>query len=75
MIAEKTIYHNSRSFIPDRVVIKNNQATVIDYKSGAQEEKHKKQINTYADLLLKMGYKDVKKYLLYTTDLAVVEVN
>ncbi|MFV0482703.1 MAG: UvrD-helicase domain-containing protein [Bacteroidales bacterium] len=36
---------------PDRIVIKNNKCTVIDFKFGKPESKHKKQIEYYKQLL------------------------
>ncbi len=50
---------------PDRVIIKGNEAKVIDYKTGVEKEEHKKQISKYAETLMEMGYKNVTKYLLY----------
>lgn len=50
---------------PDRVIIKNKEAIVIDYKTGAEKEEYKKQVRQYADKLEQMGYSSVLKYLLY----------
>ncbi|MFV0345289.1 MAG: UvrD-helicase domain-containing protein [Bacteroidales bacterium] len=36
---------------PDRIVIKDNKCTVIDFKFGKPESKHKKQIDYYEQLL------------------------
>jgi ATP-dependent helicase/nuclease subunit A len=60
---------------PDRVIIKDDEAIVIDYKTGIEKEKNKKQVSDYMQLLLKMGLKNVKGYLLYTENMKVVEVN
>ena len=51
--------------IPDRIAIQDNQATIIDYKTGNKEAKHQKQIQNYASILEKMGYTVVKKILVY----------
>jgi len=50
---------------PDRVIIRGGQAVVVDYKTGRPMEKYKNQLLKYAEYLEAMGYKDVKKYLLY----------
>ena len=51
---------------PDRVLIKGNNAVVIDYKFTAQQqESHKQQIREYKSYLEKMGYSDVQGYLWY----------
>ena len=48
----------------DRVVIKEDHATVIDFKSGQPRNEDNRQLNEYATLLSEMGYK-VQGYLLY----------
>lgn len=50
---------------PDRVLIKGNEAIVIDYKTGIAKDEHKEQITKYAETLVEMGYSVIKKYLLY----------
>jgi ATP-dependent helicase/nuclease subunit A len=51
---------------PDRVMIKNGQVIVIDYKSGEiKRQDHEKQLREYMDLIKEMGYQDVKGYLCY----------
>ena len=50
---------------PDRVMIKGNEAVVVDYKFGRQNDEHDKQVRRYMELLTKMGYENVKGYLWY----------
>jgi len=50
---------------PDRVMIHEGKVVVIDYKTGIQEPKHEKQVESYMKLLSSMGYQDVSGYLLY----------
>lgn len=50
---------------PDRVLIGENQAIVIDFKFGLPTPKHRKQVEQYKKLLLDMGYTEVKAYLWY----------
>jgi len=50
---------------PDRVIIKGDRAVVVDYKTGRPMEKYKTQVTQYAAWLEELGYRDVKKYLLY----------
>ena len=63
---ERDIIHNGRSWRPDRVMIRGEEAVVVDYKFGFNATtSHHKQIERYADLLRKMGYKKVSGYLWY----------
>ncbi len=59
---------------PDRVLIKKNHAVIIDYKTGAKEQKHEDQITHYARVLESIGYSPVEKYLLYINELSIMKV-
>jgi ATP-dependent helicase/nuclease subunit A len=60
---------------PDRVILDQNHAIVIDYKTGKESESHAVQLNLYEKVLIEMGYDSVKKILLYTEPIVkVVEV-
>ncbi|MET2986643.1 UvrD-helicase domain-containing protein [Aureibaculum conchae] len=52
--------------IPDRLVIDNqNNATIIDYKTGKPEKKHHHQLNNYARAVSQLGFSVDKKILVY----------
>jgi ATP-dependent exoDNAse (exonuclease V) beta subunit len=51
---------------PDRVIIDNGKAIIIDYKTGEQRKRYEEQVRSYAGLLKEMGYSEVEGYLLYT---------
>jgi RecB family exonuclease len=61
--------------IPDRVVFLNDEAVIIDYKTGAVLEKHRSQLNKYEDLLVSMRIKVSEKVLIYTDSLEIVKWN
>lgn len=61
-------------FRPDRVLIKEKSAVVIDYKTGEVKSKHKEQILKYSDLLIEMGYAVTEKLLVYIEDEKVINV-
>jgi ATP-dependent helicase/nuclease subunit A len=52
-------------FRPDRVVLMEDHAVVIDYKTGKQYKKHLAQMDIYGNLLRQMGYPQVKMFILY----------
>ena len=74
VINERKIYQDGRIYIPDRIMIKDNQAMVIDYKREKQDKKHHRQVNEYALLLTKMGFEIVGKYLIYIDETLLIEV-
>lgn len=53
------------NLIPDRVLIKDKQAYLLDYKTGKPEEKYIQQLAKYEDSLKEMGYEVAKKVILY----------
>jgi ATP-dependent helicase/nuclease subunit A len=59
---------------PDRVVIKDRTAVIIDYKTGAEKKTHAQQIIGYGDLLAQLGYTVTEKLLVYLEDEKVVSV-
>ncbi|MFZ2283705.1 MAG: UvrD-helicase domain-containing protein [Lutibacter sp.] len=59
--------------IPDRLIFNENKVTVIDYKTGKPDEKHRHQINTYALALENLNYCVEKKLLVYITDEILIE--
>ncbi len=51
--------------IPDRLIFKEGKVTIIDYKTGKEEESHIHQIGLYGDVLADMSYKVDKKIIVY----------
>ena len=54
---------------PDRVVVSNDKTWVVDFKTGAYNEKQHKEyiskVERYANALRRMGYKNVETVILY----------
>lgn len=75
-ISENTIY-NERDIItkegiilrPDRIVINSqNEAVIIDYKTGADNIKHEQQLQMYQDVLQMMNISVKNKILIYINE-------
>lgn len=66
-INEKSIIDiNGKVYRPDKVLISGDEVVVIDYKFTIKEsESHIRQVHGYRNLLLAMGYRQVKTYLFY----------
>ncbi len=59
----------------DRIILGDNCATVIDYKTGrSNKEEHRKQLDQYEAAILQMGYAQIEKYLLYTDEYKLVKI-
>lgn len=60
---------------PDRVLTWLNRCCIIDYKTGLPDEKHVKQMKSYAGVLNKAGYSQTEAYLFYVSDGRLTRVN
>ena len=66
IINEREILTESgQVIIPDRLVIEQQDVTVIDYKTGKPNENHRLQIDNYAWVLQKLNYNVLDKILVY----------
>ena len=66
ILTEQTILSNTgKTYRPDRIIIHQNQAEVIDYKFGNEHiSKYNEQLRNYTLMLQQMGY-TVDAYVVY----------
>ncbi|WP_124979330.1 UvrD-helicase domain-containing protein [Nonlabens xiamenensis] len=64
---------NGKRLIPDRLVIKDDQVVIMDYKTGALDDRHKTQVDGYAQQLALMGWRVTGKILVYTDQMEIVK--
>jgi ATP-dependent exoDNAse (exonuclease V) beta subunit len=67
VLNEKTIIQKGGNLVkPDRMVLnRSNEIYLLDYKTGSHLPKHQVQIENYQKAIEEMGYKVVKKALIY----------
>ena len=65
---EEILLSNGRILRPDRLIFKKNEVTIIDYKTGLENNTHKKQILEYKTEIENMGYKVKECLLVYIND-------
>ena len=58
----------------DRVMIKDDTAIVIDYKTGEKRSADIIQVKNYKNILRRMGYKNIEGYVLYLNNGELIEV-
>lgn len=58
----------------DRLLIKDNKAIVIDFKTGTSSKADQQQVLAYMDILRNMNFTEVEGYVLYVRTGEVVEV-
>jgi len=54
--------------VPDRLVINQKEAVIIDYKTGKPMEEHKNQVNKYGFYVNELGYSVKFKFLVYINE-------
>jgi ATP-dependent exoDNAse (exonuclease V) beta subunit len=59
---------------PDRVMIKNSNAVIVDYKTGKKSDSHIQQLNNYARVLEQAGFTQIEKYILYLDETEIVKI-
>ena len=60
---------------PDRVMMKDGQVVVVDFKFGKPQPSYNNQIKEYMMLLREMGYTNVRGYLWYVFNNELEEIN
>lgn len=70
----EVVLPGGKVYKPDRVLLKDKKAVVIDYKTGKHKKDHALQVSQYADILKDMGFMEVEKYLFYVAEREVVSV-
>lgn len=60
---------------PDRVMMKEGQVVVVDFKFGKKRPSYHKQVRDYMSLLASMGYSHIRGYLWYVFNNELEEVN
>jgi ATP-dependent exoDNAse (exonuclease V) beta subunit len=59
---------DGKTIRPDRLILEEDKATVIDFKTGKPTESHKKQIRRYEEKMRELGFDDVTGVLLYLNE-------
>ncbi|MBN2862586.1 MAG: PD-(D/E)XK nuclease family protein, partial [Bacteroidales bacterium] len=59
---------------PDRVILKNDRAVIVDFKFGDENPQHASQLNQYKTLLTEMGYGKTEAFIWYVDNNKVITV-
>ena len=66
VISERDLITKERVLRPDRVMFSDDEAVVVDFKTGDKKnDKYNSQVKRYARVLKETGFKKVKGYLWY----------
>lgn len=59
---------------PDRVMLRNDEMVVVDFKFGKPKQSHRLQVQAYIELLTKMNYTHITGYLWYVDENQIVKI-
>ncbi|SFU26970.1 ATP-dependent exoDNAse (exonuclease V) beta subunit (contains helicase and exonuclease domains) [Pustulibacterium marinum] len=63
---EREIVTNTGALLrPDRLMLGNNEAIIIDYKTGSMSSRYQTQLDSYENALKNMGFINIKKILVF----------
>ena len=67
---QEILLENGETYIPDRIAFSKtfDKVVIIDYKSGSYSVDDETQVVDYAKTLSLMGYKNIEKMLIYTSE-------
>lgn len=75
VMREMGIIDKNGELRPDRVMILDNKAVVLDFKFGKQNHaRYSEQVEKYMERLRKMGYEEVEGYLWYGFDNELIPI-
>ncbi len=59
---------------PDRIILKDDNAIIVDFKFGVEKPGYLTQVNNYRKLMHEMGYKNVEAFLWYVDINKIISV-
>ena len=75
VLNEQSILVDEKNVIrPDKIILKEQETIIVDYKTGLPSSKDVKQINGYKKVLDTMGYPNVRCFIFYSSLTELQEV-
>lgn len=75
VLNERPFWMDGATYVPDRVVCKDDEAVIIEYKFGESHASfHKQQIQKYMHFFKQKGYKKVSGFLIYGVFSEIISV-
>jgi ATP-dependent exoDNAse (exonuclease V) beta subunit len=71
---QELIDRDGKLLIPDKIIQRDEQILVVDFKTGQSTPRHKKQISEYIQTLSQMGHSQVRGEIFYTENAEIVHV-
>lgn len=67
ILSEQTfIVGKDRTLRPDKIILKDDETIILDFKTGLPADKDLKQVRQYRSVMQEMGYPNIRCFLFYT---------
>jgi ATP-dependent exoDNAse (exonuclease V) beta subunit len=73
-VSEHDIWWKEEAIRPDKILMKGDEAILLDFKTGKPEKKHEAQIKEYQEAIAALGIRLNASYLVYISELGQVEM-
>lgn len=74
VLTERELRYDGHILRPDRVMVKGDEAIILDYKKEKKEKVHFAQVQQYMEAVKSIGYINIKGYLVYVDPVEIEEV-
>ena len=74
VLAEREMFYEGKILKPDRVMVKGEQAIIVDYKKEKASETYHTQVGRYMKAVQSLGYSEVSGFLVYVDPVEIEEV-
>jgi len=71
---EKEILTDEGVFKPDRIIIREQETVILEYKTGIKKEKDTEQVKKYISIMQDTGYNNIRGYIIYTVNMEIIKV-
>ena len=75
VLAEREVFYDDQILKPDRVMVKDDLAIVIDFKKEKASPSHHAQVQRYMRALKTLGYSSTTGFLIYVDSVSIEEVD
>ena len=74
VLNERNLYFNQQLLRADKVLLSNEECVIIDYKTGAKDNKHIQQMREYMNAYAMLYTQKISAYLMYIENTELIQV-
>ncbi len=75
VFTERELLHDGKVMKPDRIMVKDDTAVVVNYHKEKEEQLHEARLKQYVEAVKNLGYTQTRGYLVYVEPVEIKEVS